>query len=462
MMEDIEGTVHLDCSGGSGDIHISDVEDLTISDHKADGNNDLNIENCGSVELRRLELSNCGLSIDSGSVKIRNNILNDRSLMIRAWAGNITIYNTTYNETTINVVDPDKLIAINNTFLNSTLCLDYPVDYDMYITRNSFLGLNSTLYINMPNSYESIQDIRDRNINTNVFESCKYGITLYAGIHPHFMYYKIWDNYFGNCTAAIKTEGWCRSYDNDIWRNMFYHNGGTGDQGTGKQVDMTIRYHHPDNWYKDGIGNCWWHHRSPDQNNDLIVDHHLDIQADMIGPNPPPPVYDEYPFVGDFNNIFSPGIQIIYPQTGSLQNNDVNVQWSTWWTRFNITTVELIVPKDAGKLPYIDEEDEKGSLFFLFIILFLVILISIGIGVLFYIGKRRSSEEIKGTEKRPEDNFFISMKAAPDHKTILRSAPRQQTLSPPMQRRNLPPIKPMQSGENDPTETAESGRFPEK
>ena len=48
MMEDIEGTVHLDCSGGSGDIHISDVEDLTISDYKADGNNDLNIENCGS------------------------------------------------------------------------------------------------------------------------------------------------------------------------------------------------------------------------------------------------------------------------------------------------------------------------------------------------------------------------------------------------------------------------------
>ncbi|MFO8051005.1 MAG: hypothetical protein R6V01_04825 [Thermoplasmatota archaeon] len=354
----IDAPLFLDCSRGSGEMILSDIQSVTIYSFRNEGNEPVSISRCGSVEFLDSKMNKTYMEISSGSISFRNCSANGCSLNLDAWSDSDLI-NSTFDDTTIRIENPNDLNVHNNTFFDSTLWLITPKYID--ISCNSFIGNRSKLRINMSTYFESGRSTR--HIYSNIFESCRPGL-LFSSINRDFlMWYEIWDNHFRNCSMGIVIEA-CDGYYNRIWRNTFYHNGGTGDQDTGKQISMLVRYFSEDTFYLNGIGNCWWNCRYPDANDDGIVDRQFDLQADRIYPTGGY-IFDKYPLVGDFRTIFSPGLEISYPGNNEMITGPVTVRWETWFKRYNITSLELSINgkyhTDVAGMDWIQLDLDPGS-----------------------------------------------------------------------------------------------------
>ncbi|MDG6225165.1 MAG: hypothetical protein QCI82_06595 [Candidatus Thermoplasmatota archaeon] len=108
-------------------------------------------------------------------------------------------------------------------------------------------------------------------IEHNTFESCIYGINSNPNWqNSRVSQYHVNNNYFGNCSSwAIH---WQWGISNTVWHNIFYHNAATQDSGSAPQVSQGWQYGGSNQWTNNDMGNFWQNHRTPDDDNDGIVD----------------------------------------------------------------------------------------------------------------------------------------------------------------------------------------------
>ena len=108
-------------------------------------------------------------------------------------------------------------------------------------------------------------------LHNNTFESCSFGINANSNWNnARVSQYHVFNNYFGNCSSwAIH---WQFGVSNTIWRNIFYHNAGTMDSGSAPQATQGFQWAGSNQWTNNGMGNFWQNHRTPDDDNDGIVD----------------------------------------------------------------------------------------------------------------------------------------------------------------------------------------------
>lgn len=333
-LKDIQGVLVIDCDGGSPDIYLRNLEAVTIRNLVSEKRSLIDIEDCTMIEFDNVEIDGHELGISGESIVIRNSLIRDCSLTMSAWSRS-EYSNTTYINTTLKIEFEDDVPVHHNTFLNSTLDLSYTTN--MNVTFNTFIGVRAKLLAEpLDTSYS-----QHNRIFSNIFEGCTHGFELGGmAMTLHFYYFEIRDNYFGNCTAAIYLP-FCNACESRVWGNIFYHNGGTGDSGTGSQIYMSVSYSfNSDTWYFNGMGNCWWHHRTPDRDNDGIVDMPLDLQNQQ-----PTPIHDNYPLTDVYWKLFKPRIDIISPIPASNLSQDQNISWTIESPKFNITTAELSIDR---------------------------------------------------------------------------------------------------------------------
>jgi hypothetical protein len=238
--------------------------------------------------------------------------------------------------------------------------LDMRGAYCYEIMGNSFSGEGSGIYLGfepegwIPYEYNYI-------INNN-FERSK-GVLIYNTWHGTFGVKKmiISGNYFGNCTGkAIDFTHTCELDFVYIWRNIFYHNGGTGDDFNGlSQADTKHGFfNQTGNTYqfdRGGMGNFWQDWRGPDENGDGIVDEEYLIKMgyDQVHSN----ITDRYPVTNRYFDTERPHIRITEPN-GTLVNHTsdyVKLVWEAW---DNISGLESVhFSYDAGNWTNVTGED---------------------------------------------------------------------------------------------------------
>jgi len=176
---------------------------------------------CGVIS-RYLKVSNCnfnnvGLGFGDhynirGYFSIDNCVFNNSGIGARNYYPRSTNYITEcyFNNSVFDTRQTSVLHFINNTFVNEE-------------SRIIFGRIN----------LEPPPFLKYSEIKGNVFESCK-ALDVIEGYYGSSKVMKGWlisENYFGNCTAPAID--WFENIeevdDIHVWRNIFYHNFGTGD-----------------------------------------------------------------------------------------------------------------------------------------------------------------------------------------------------------------------------------------
>ena len=238
--------------------------------------------------------------------------------------------------------------------------LDMRGAYCYSIMGNSFSGEGSGIYLGfelegyIPHEYNQI-------IN-NTFERSK-GVLIYNTWHGTFGVKKmiISGNYFGNCTGkAIDFTHTCELDFVYIWRNIFYHNGGTGDDFNGLSQAETKHgfFNQTGNTYqfdRGGMGNFWQDWRGPDENGDGIVDQEYLIRKgfDQLHAN----ITDRYPVTNRYFDTERPHIRIIEPNSTLVNHTSdyVKLVWEAW---DNISGLESVhFSNDGGNWTNVTGED---------------------------------------------------------------------------------------------------------
>ncbi|MGA1872501.1 MAG: hypothetical protein ACMUHY_02420, partial [Thermoplasmatota archaeon] len=220
---DRDDPILIDCTEGAGEIMLSDLTSVTIFGLSVAGENTLSISGCREVSVIGSEITNTSLDIASDQLILEDCQFRGCSIYLDTWSDS-DLLNSTFHDTTIRIENKENLTVENSTFLNSTLWLTDIKNFN--ISENSFVGSESRLKINI--SFHSNNGL-ERNIFSNIFESCTPGLHFVnEDFRGYISWYNIYDNNFRNCSMAIVSDlsDW---RDNRIWRNTFYHNGGTGD-----------------------------------------------------------------------------------------------------------------------------------------------------------------------------------------------------------------------------------------
>ncbi len=307
-----------------------------------------------SVSFSNITLSNASLQVRSDNFQMEG-CLFERSFISVELRSSRGITNSTYENTTVRVIGGTDVPVHNNRFMNSVLEMEDSANLD--ISNNLFYGRlpqacnSSSLYLNQIQYTGKMSRIQN-----NTFESCHWGLQAedMGSMGPTMFYcVEVVGNYFRNCTYAMVLY-YCNFYKVNIWANTFYHNGGTGNSGDGKQVWIEINEMPlgiANIFYHEGIGNCWWNYRTPDSDQDGIVDDPLLIDKDYEGFNH----YDAYPLTDVYERLFRPRIEISSPKEGTYPFKDLEVRWNITNLKYDIVRREMKI--DDGDW----EELPKGS-----------------------------------------------------------------------------------------------------
>jgi len=226
-------------------------------------------------------------------------------------------------------------IIVNSTLDNS--CINVMESSDLLISNNSFINRTSCIIFGRyPGSHP---DTGRYNILTgNRFEACN-GLTVRGGgfATKTIRHWLIHDNYFGNCSSpAIEWDYKIQSIDDIfIWRNIFYHNRGTGDvKGNDPQISILPGLYTGGpkeniNISRDGVGNYWRDHTSPDANGDGIVDSEYRVYTSSnleAWDN----ITDLYPLSNRFFDLTRPHLKVLEPLESITDQEYTRIRWEAW------------------------------------------------------------------------------------------------------------------------------------
>lgn len=271
------------------------------------------------IEASRISISNCEIAGYYYQVRAE-----DRHVTI----SNCTFGNGIWLQPRVIGGSPYHVIISNNFFNDSFL--DTSFSYRIEILNNTFLGLGSYIHF--------VEDRADlwgwRNIvKGNIFEKSS-GLWT-EGLYNYANYITNWtitENYFGNCSNGGILWRVPKARNIEIWKNVFYHNRGTGDSHNGgPQIQFSIaewasvNY----NWSKNGMGNYWADWTGPDDDGNGIVDHvyRFSESGGYSGPH-----NDSYPVTNRYFDITRPVIRITHPEGPVIDHNMeyIKLEWEAW------------------------------------------------------------------------------------------------------------------------------------
>lgn len=234
--------------------------------------------------------------------------------------GDDTVANSTFINCTISITNGNaggKIVE--NSFNNDDQSCVFLVNSAlMDISNNTFLT-KSAIGIEF-SGYGWVQGDNYGYINDNIFEGGDYGIgpdqdVTYSRIYR----FDIRRNYFGN--NSVYAIDFDYGFQNNVITNIFYHNRGTGDHGSGAQVTQLYSYGIYKNYYtENGVGNYWANHRYPDDNNDGIVD--MNYTFNVNGE-------DSAPFTNRYFDTTPPDLVIGYPSGEYATRSYFDIHWTS-------------------------------------------------------------------------------------------------------------------------------------
>ncbi|MGA1847957.1 MAG: hypothetical protein ACMUHB_01330 [Thermoplasmatota archaeon] len=241
-------------------------------------------------------------------------------------------------------------IILNSTFDNSRI--NVMDSWDLLIMNNSFKNRTSGIIFGL---YHGLRPDTGRyNILTgNHFEACG-GLTVRGGgfSTKTIIHWLIHDNYFGNCSSpAIEWDYRIQNLDDIfIWRNIFYHNRGTGDvNGSLPQISMVPGISMPEKAYvnlsRNGVGNYWRDHTTPDADGDGIVDTEYRIYTTSY-PEFWNNYTDLYPVSNPFFDLTKPHLKVLEPMEKVTDKEYTRIRWEAWDTDSGLESV--LLSRDMG------------------------------------------------------------------------------------------------------------------
>ncbi len=241
-------------------------------------------------------------------------------------------YNVFYNST-LDILQAQKKCRIdNNSFFNDDKnCIELDKTYECTISDNYLEGKYGIYF--QVNTYSA--GGKEAYIQNNIFENCIYGINTLNNNQNRPFRWKIYSNYFGNCSGYAINLGY--GFINSIWQNIFYHNAGTDNTSTEFQVYHT--YNYGSTWTNvytvDNIGNFWSNYRAPDIDNNGIVDDALYIASGGVNP------VDRAPSTNPYFDTTPPLISILAPSAFYEDNSYFLLEWIAHDPTSGIDLVEL-------------------------------------------------------------------------------------------------------------------------
>jgi hypothetical protein len=277
------------------------------------------------------------------------NIFSSRSLSINdSWFDNVVLgsgeLGTTFvmngchfsNGTIIRIYNryPRSPNFIRNCYFNDS-AYDTRHNTDLHILNNTFQNGIAGLIFGWIDPYPHIKYPSE--LKNNIFESCK-GLDIVHGYYGSSKVMKNWnitDNYFGNCSGPAID--WSENIENvddiHVWRNIFYHNGGTGDNLSSTfQVDVQYGYQTTNTYFnfsKDNVGNYWRDYCSPDVDGNGIVDTPLMVHSSTYG-GKWRNITDYFPVTNPYFDLTRPYLKITEPVNTTTEIEYTRIEWEAW------------------------------------------------------------------------------------------------------------------------------------
>jgi len=260
------------------------------------------------------------------------------------------ISNNTFIDSPVSITGGNNGAKIlDNTFSTSMgNALDIITSYRLAIHGNYFKGTKGIYFTTL--SWQS--DTSPGYITNNTFESCNFGIDTDNTWQTRLSRYEITNNYFGNCsTFAIDLNN---ANNNNIWRNIFYHNAGTDNSTAGPQASQN-GWGGPtwaNQWTVGDFGNFWANHQTPDADNNGITDINYTIPSNGL---------DTRPSTNPYFDTTPPMVAITEPGGGTYPWSYIRVQWDAFDDLSGLDKLALSV--DNG--PLVDIIDKTHHSLFL-------------------------------------------------------------------------------------------------
>ncbi|MGA1793807.1 MAG: hypothetical protein ACMUHM_07645 [Thermoplasmatota archaeon] len=218
----------------------------------------------------------------------------------------------------------------HGSYIDVRDCYGYRIINSSFLRPGSgiMFGWSSTPF--MPELYSLVKG--------NTFENSDglHVSTLYS-TRKYIRKVHITENYFGNCSSGAIFFRYMMDIDFVfIWKNIFYHNRGTGDTYSNmSQADTEHGFLNLSGntyqYYRDGLGNYWRDWTGPDDDNNGIVDSEYVVEKGS-GPQYTKNVSDRFPVTNPLFDVERPGLRITEP-AGPLTNyrmDYVRVEWEAW------------------------------------------------------------------------------------------------------------------------------------
>lgn len=226
------------------------------------------------------------------------------------------ISNNTFIDSTALVKGGDTGATITNNSFTTTSgsALTIESSFRLVISHNFFKGPNGMYFNAIPFQWATDPGY----IEYNTFESCGYGLTTAKDWQTRVSRYNIFNNYFGNCSNMAVDLG--NGNNNNIWRNIFYHNAGTDNSTAGAQASQTGwgGPTYENKWTIGSVGNFWANHRTPDADNNGITDVNYTIPNNGL---------DTRPSTNPYFDTIPPVVTITEPSGGTYPRSYIRVQW---------------------------------------------------------------------------------------------------------------------------------------
>lgn len=326
-----------------GRIEFRGFEEVLIDQANVGSSEGLKMISDSPLELRDSTIVSGEMIIEAPSIKIDGCQIYGGSIWYTTVTGDIR--NSTFSKSFLMLSSTGRQLIDNNTFNMSRI--DTTGGSYVNITNNLFINGNSSIFAGASQGVLTKLTV----IENNTFENCKgigfhhsqtspLGPQYISDVHVRF-------NSFKNCTRTMYFATNTYGQNIRISRNWFYHNMGTGDNGSGMQIG-------PYNWYHVGIfdilfhemglGNCWQNHRSPDSDRDGIVDIPYGMSDDSRT------VKDLYPLTSPYYGILAPEVKITSPANGTKTMRNVTVNWTIDDHGVPIKRIDLIFEDNGTTL----------------------------------------------------------------------------------------------------------------
>ena len=284
-------------------------------------NEEIEIRSSGKFIIENSEIEINGLTLDAPVMEIRDSEFKGCGFWFTTVTGNLT--NSTFSDGELHIMTSDEWVWITDNIFDNTI-VEATWGRYLHISRNLFINGSTTLYTGAPSHIDKLTIITN-----NTFESCTgldfsekgnspIGPQYISDVHIRY-------NEIKNCTNGMVFNH--DTYGNNIRisHNWFYHNRGTGDNGSVTQIG-------PYDWnpsgvpfdiqfYENGTGNCWQNHRTPDSDKDGIVDIPYDLSDQDWT------LKDEYPLTSRYYGLLPPVVTITSPDSGSDINLNFTLEW---------------------------------------------------------------------------------------------------------------------------------------